>query len=363
MISSMAANFTIETTIAAPPEVVWACLTDDELIGQWDPGRISQPDAGQPIVNQSGRVVRARRFEIQVVTPGAVLREGFTARALSGEIETHIQPAAGGTLITVHATMARRGLFRVLLAPMAKGAKDSLEGSVDSLCLRAEAFAGGRRDMYRAAPAGDQPSKLHAKLAKLLAQTDQAAAAGWLAAAPEMRNAVLASVSTGNPCPDRYGARLAQAVALVMKRRSRFTLVTSGIFVLIFAFCIVMEVQLVDPDLPWLAGYSVLLWWNLSIGLLGGIIGGRTFDAAFAASEEWLAHVDPVEHLIWMSRSSDPAQRNFAIQQLGAAPMLGPLNLRAEAALARAAVEPDAQWNGAAQALAARRARVLAAAA
>lgn len=117
-----------ETVIAAPPDVVWAGLTDPALLGRLIPGceaMTGSPEAGYDLTVAQGvgglRARLAGRFDLFDVTPGRGCRvraegRGGAAGLARGEARVRLRPEGEGTRLGYELRAELGGRLAVLPA-------------------------------------------------------------------------------------------------------------------------------------------------------------------------------------------------------------------------------------------------------
>lgn len=141
-----------ETTVAAPPEAVWAALTDFSHLSRWSPELLAMRPllrgglrVGQQYVglNRRGAVVWPTRSVVAVLEPGRVI--AWDTRSSGARWIWELEPTDdGGTHVVHRRPVPRRltrlsGLFAGALLGGAAGHADELESGMATTVSRLKA--------------------------------------------------------------------------------------------------------------------------------------------------------------------------------------------------------------------------------
>jgi uncharacterized protein YndB with AHSA1/START domain len=117
--------FTDEQTIAAPPEAVWARLTDWKGAPNWMPGVESMRADGPPSVGSVLHFTargKPRTSTVTALTPGRTLTLRSQVGGVTADYIYSVQPTdAAGTTVRLEALVGTRGIM-TLLAPVIRSA-------------------------------------------------------------------------------------------------------------------------------------------------------------------------------------------------------------------------------------------------
>src|ERR1035437_8469498 len=129
---------TVQIDIAAPIEVVWECLTDDDKIGQWDAEVISRQSDGSVLIGQPGQIRPARITTVIEALPNRLERIYVNPAYRASEV-FQLEPTEDGTRVTMSAKRGSRRALRLLIPELSiRASKDSLRAYRGLLRLRAE---------------------------------------------------------------------------------------------------------------------------------------------------------------------------------------------------------------------------------
>ncbi|WP_139977863.1 SRPBCC family protein [Nocardioides litoris] len=132
----------VETTVAAPPDRVWAAVIDFTRMPRWSPELVAMRPLlpgglrlGQQYVglNRRGAVVWPTRSVVAELDPGR--RVAWDTRSSGARWIWEVEPAAGGTRVVQRRPVPRRltrlsGLFAGVLLGGAAGHADELEAGM-----------------------------------------------------------------------------------------------------------------------------------------------------------------------------------------------------------------------------------------
>lgn len=115
-------SFDLEETIQRPVEVVWDFLEDSSNASRWQPAVIEQrlTSPGPPGVGSTGiniRQVMGRKLESTWEIVAHIPNNGFTVKSTSGpvsyELTYALEPADGGTHLSLHFQGDPKGVFKI----------------------------------------------------------------------------------------------------------------------------------------------------------------------------------------------------------------------------------------------------------